>query len=155
MFVQSSHFIMLAFFTFLVLVAAVNASFGGNLNYRSPSERHPSLGINIHKVAKRNDPASTWEFSQLNFAHGVASGDPYNTSVILWTRAAPTSDNDQSNITVSGYAPLYNHDTERYVSASASPVCVEYAVASDPSLESIVDFGIVYTSSDIDYTIKV
>lgn len=126
-----------------------------NINYRSPSEHHPSLGISIHKVVKRNDPQSPWNPADLNFTHGVASGDPYPESVILWTRISPTSDNDQSNITVSGYVPLYNHETPQYVSVSKAPVCVEYTVALDETLTDVVDSGTAYTSSDVDYTVKV
>jgi hypothetical protein len=76
---------------FLSLATAAFASFAGNLNYRSPSHHHPSLGVSIRKVAARNTPTAPWDPAQLNFTHGVASGDPYDTSVILWTRAAPTS----------------------------------------------------------------
>lgn len=68
---------------------------------------------------------------------------------------SPTSDNDQSNVTVSGYVPLFNHETEQYVSVSTAPVCVDYRVASDEALTDVVTSGTVYTSSDIDYTIKV
>lgn len=68
---------------------------------------------------------------------------------------SPTSDNDQSNVTVSGYVPLYDHETEQYVSVSTAPVCVDYTVASDEALTDIVDSGTVYTSSDVDYTVKV
>lgn len=126
-----------------------------NINYRSPSEHHPSLGVSIHKVVKRNDPQSPWDPLQLNFTHGVASGDPFPESVILWTRISPTSDNDRSNTTVSGYVPLYNHDTQQYVSVSKAPVCVDYIVASDENLTTVVDSGTAYTSSDVDYTVKV
>lgn len=126
-----------------------------NINYRSPSEHHPSLGVSIHKVVKRNNPQSPWDPVQLNFTHGVASGDPYSESVILWTRISPTSDNDQSNATVSGYVPLYNHETQQYVAVSKAPVCVEYTVAADEDLTDVVDSGTAYTSSDIDYTVKV
>lgn len=31
-----------------------SASWVNNLNYRSPSEHHPGLGISLHKVNKRN-----------------------------------------------------------------------------------------------------
>lgn len=146
---------MLHLLSILSFVAAASASFSTNLNYRSPSHNHPSLGLAIHKIQKRNDPATAFRPDQLNFTHGVASGDPYPRSVILWTRIAPTSDNDRSNVTVSGYVPLYNHDTEQYVRASTAPVCVEYSVATDEALSSVVDSGTAYTSSDIDYTVKV
>lgn len=139
----------------LALAGAVQASWTSNINYRSPSEHHPSLGVSINKVVKRNDLQSPWDPATLNFTHGVASGDPYPDSVILWTRVSPVLDNDKSNATVSGYVPLYNHDTQEYVSLSKAPICVEYKVASDEGLGDVVDSGTIYTSSDIDYTVKV
>lgn len=145
----------LHFFFAAASAALASASWTKNLNFRSPSEHHPGLGIAINKVVKRNDPTAPWNPAQLNFTHGVASGDPYPTSVILWTRAAPMQDNDKSNITVSGFVPLFSHETEQYVSVSKAPVCVQYKVSEDRNFEDIVDEGEVYTSSDIDYTIKV
>ena len=139
----------------LPLASIASASWSGNLNYRSPSEHHPALGISIHKVVKRNDPQSSYDTATLNFTHGVASGDPYPNSVILWTRVAPQSDNSQSNLTVTGYAPLYDHDNEKYVQVSKAPICVEYKVTLDKNLTSTVDSGKVYTSSDVDFTVKV
>lgn len=146
---------MVKFIAFLSLACSATASFVSNLNYRSPSHFHPGLGVSIRKVAARNTPSAAWNASQLNFTHGVASGDPYDTSVILWTRAAPSMDDDRSNITVSGYVPLYSHETEEYVKASKAPVCVDYKVATDAAMKSCVDSGTVYTSSDIDFTVKV
>ena len=64
-------------------------------------------------------------------------------------------DDDTSNITVEGYVPLYSHETAEYVKASTAPVCVQYKVAKDSNLKNIVDSGTIYTSSDIDYTVKV
>ncbi|ORY05895.1 phosphodiesterase/alkaline phosphatase D precursor [Clohesyomyces aquaticus] len=139
----------------LSLVALASANWARNINYRSPSEHHPSLGISIRKVVKRNNLQSRWDPARLSFTHGVASGDPYPNSVIIWTRVGPSSDNDKSNTTVSGYVPLYNHDTEEFVSVSKAPVCVGYKVASDKALGNVVDSGKIYTSSDIDYTVKV
>lgn len=136
-------------------VSVASASWTKNINYRSPSEHHPSLGTAINKVVKRNDYKTSWNPAQLNFTHGVASGDPYPDSVILWTRVSPTNDNDKSNVTVSGYVQLYDHDNEKFVSVSKAPVCVEYKVASDKQLSDVVDSGKVYTSSDVDYTVKV
>jgi len=123
-----------------------------NLNYRSPSEHHPGLGISLHKVNKRNTPEKKFTADQLNFTHGVASGDPTSDSVILWTRASPMVDNVASNSTVSGYAPLYGHGTQQ---VSTAPVCVEYKVAKTPDFKEVASCGKAYTSSDIDYTVKV
>lgn len=137
------------------MASIASASWTRNVNYRSPSEHHPSLGISIHKVVKRNTPGSAYDPASLNFTHGVASGDPYPNSVILWTRVGPTSDNDHSNVTVSGYAGLFNHDTEKYVKVSKAPICVQYKISEDKDLAHCADEGTVFTSSDIDYTVKV
>lgn len=51
--------------------------------------------------------------------------------------------------------PLYNHDTDVYVKASKAPVCVGYKVATDSAMKNSVDEGTIYTSSDIDFTVKV
>ncbi|KAJ9659998.1 hypothetical protein H2201_007103 [Coniosporium apollinis] len=117
------------------------------------------MGVDIPKVAKRSLQArtdsSSWDPNQLNFTHGVASGDPYPHSVILWTRISPMLENDRSNATVEGTVPLYNHDTEQYIRASSNPVCVEYRVAGDQGFSDVADHGTAYTTSDIDYTVKV
>lgn len=142
----------------LVLQLSVRAiaSYTGNINYFSPSQHHPSLGISIRKVAARHYANSPWDPRELNFTHGVASGDPYEDSVILWTRAAPIgSDNDRSNITVSGYVPLYDHETEKYVQASTAPVCLEWKISETDDMGEVINSGNAYTSSDIDYTVKV
>lgn len=140
----------------LWLASAASAAFVHNLNYFSPSLHHPSLGVSIGKVAKRTFDAPSWDPSKLNFTHGVASGDPYETSVILWTRIAPTSDNDRSNVTVKGTVPLYDHDNEYYVSKSQAPICVEWTISADESgTKDPLSCGQVYTSSDVDYTVKV
>ncbi|KAL1610107.1 hypothetical protein SLS60_001772 [Paraconiothyrium brasiliense] len=143
--------------TVLSLTSVVTAAFHTNLNYASPSRRHPSLGIDLPKVAKRSSAlrARTWDPSALNFTHGVASGDPLPNAVILWTRISPTTKNDASNVTVEGNVPLYNHDTETYIKASSNLVCVEYQIGADKNFSAIVDKGTVYTTSDIDYTVKV
>ena len=139
------------------LVFSTCASFNNNLNYRSPSRRHEALGIDVIKVAKRTltKRAAPWNPTQLKFTHGVASGDPYPRSVIIWTRVAPSSESDQSNITVSGYVPYYSHETEQYIKASPNPVCVEYRIGSDDEFSSVVEKGTAYTTSDIDFTVKV
>ncbi|KAJ0365487.1 hypothetical protein COL154_004342 [Colletotrichum chrysophilum] len=139
----------------LALAITASAAFTGNLNYLSPSKHHASLGISIRKVAKRTYANSPWDPAKLNFTHGVASGDPYDDSVILWTRVAPNMDNDKSNVTVSGYVPLYDHSTDTYVQKSDSPVCIDWKIATDDKLATVVDSGTAYTTSDVDFTVKV
>lgn len=149
---------------FLTLVACADvaaSSYANNLNYRSPSHNHPGLGVAIHKVNKRHAGSPPRSASELNFTHGVASGDPYPHSIILWTRCAPTKDDVDDNSTVSGDVPLYNPvpiqepAVEKPPPASKAPICVKYQVAKDKALTKVVDSGTAYTSSDVDYTLKV
>ncbi|KAJ9266753.1 hypothetical protein DTO212C5_6180 [Paecilomyces variotii] len=150
---------MLLSLSLLVLSASsATASYAGNLNYRSPSHNHPGLGISIQKVVRRSDPRLEFDSSHLNFTHGVASGDPYPNSVILWTRCAPTFDNVNNSKSTSGLVPLYNPVPiwEDGVSpVSKAPVCLDYRVAKDHEFKHVVVSGVVFTSSDIDYTVKV
>jgi alkaline phosphatase D len=139
----------------LALASLAAASWTQNINYRSPSEHHPGLGISLHKVNKRNTPDKQFTASQLAFTHGVASGDPYPNSVILWTRAAPAqyaNHSVDSNATVSGYVPLYWHGP---VQVSTAPVCVDFKVSKTKDFKHIESKGTAYTSSDIDFTVKV
>ena len=69
-------------------------------------------------------------------------------------------DDVDDNSTVSGYKPLFNpvpihNDTDEHLPPSTSPVCLEYKVASDKDMKKVADSGKAYTSSDIDYTMKV
>ncbi|KAL8814739.1 MAG: hypothetical protein Q9223_006057 [Gallowayella weberi] len=134
------------------------AFYDGNLNYHSPSRRHPNLGIDIPLVSRRSFKRGAIAFkpSELNFTHGVASGDPYPSSVILWTRIAPSLVSSNSDVTVKGPVPLYNHDTETYIKADANPVCVDWSIRQAASNSTVsVSSGRAYTTGDIDYTVKV
>jgi len=125
---------MLAF-ALLASALCAQAFFDSNINYDSPSRRHDPLGIHLHKVEKRFDDhklVARGASPAVNFTSGVASGDPLPSSVILWTRLAPIS-----NETV------------------ASPICVTYQVSSSQSMSDTIDKGTAYTSSDVDYTVKV
>ncbi|PNS18224.1 Alkaline phosphatase D [Sphaceloma murrayae] len=139
----------------LSLAATTLASWTSNINYRSPSEHHPGLGISLHKVNKRNVPGTQIRPSQLNFTHGVASGDPYPESVIIWTRASPMFANVDDNSTVTGTVPLFGHGIYNKSGVTTAPICVEYKLSEDDTFSHLADSGVVYTSSDIDYTVKV
>ncbi|KAB5543076.1 PhoD-like phosphatase [Coniochaeta sp. 2T2.1] len=139
----------------LSLAGGALASFTGNINYFSPSLNHPELGVSIRKVAARTYAKSPWDPKVLNFTHGVASGDPYEDSVILWTRIAPTSDNDKSNVTVSGHVDLFSHEVDDYIKASKAPVCVDWKISTTKDLKTLANSGTAYTSSDVDFTVKV
>ena len=153
---RSSTFLSVA----SLLVGSATASFDGNLNYHSPSRRHSGLGINVPLVSRRSwkRQDNGYEPSQLNFTHGVASGDPLANSVILWTRIAPSVESNKSNVTVEGVVDLYSHETEAYIKQDANPICVDWKVyeadGDEPSDNAVAE-GKAYTTSDIDFTLKV
>ncbi|KAF2968150.1 hypothetical protein GQX73_g5429 [Xylaria multiplex] len=147
------------FVALLLQATIVRGDFDGNLNYVSPSRRHPSLGIDVPHVSRRSLKRDNIAYApeDLAFTHGIASGDPYSDSIILWTRVAPSSTSDASNVTVEGPVPLYNHDTEVYIEADPSPICIDWAVFPQDGVNgsTVITSGTAYTTSDIDYTVKV
>ncbi|RSM13171.1 hypothetical protein CEP52_002120 [Fusarium oligoseptatum] len=143
-----------------LLATTVLAAFDGNLNYASPSRRHIRLGIDVPLVKRRSMKRGNvlYEHSELEFTHGVASGDPWADSVILWTRVAPSAKSSESTKVVDGTAGHYSHETEKYIKADSHPICLDWDVYdSDPSEGEAkrVTSGRAYTTSDIDYTVKV
>lgn len=136
----------------LVAAAAVDAAFDRNLAYSSPSRRHPSLSVPVSRVAKRQ-AGNLFTPAEVDFTHGVASGDPYEDSVILWTRLAPSSDNAASDLVPEGVVPIY--DDGEGIQPSDKAACVEFKIATDMALTNVVDQGRAYTTSDVDYTVKV
>lgn len=68
------------------------------------------------------------------FTHGVASGDPLSTSVMLWTRAEPSSMNDD--------APVLT-------------LPVDWRVASDDQFQTVVAEGSTTAESESDWTVHV
>ena len=69
------------------------------------------------------------EDTDVEFRHGVASGDPTDSAVILWTRVSP-----QANV---------------------DAVAVDWVLARDPDLDDVVSEGRVSTSARRDWTVKV
>lgn len=141
----------------LLAVAAANGAIAAslhdnNLAYLSPSRRHPSLAVSPGHLAKRQT-SELYAADEVEFTHGVASGDPMPDSVIIWTRLAPSSDNTASDTVPEGLVPIYDHPEAEQPSDKAA--CVEYRVASDEKMSNVVDQGTAHTSSDVDYTIKV
>ncbi|KAI9801598.1 MAG: hypothetical protein M1825_003277 [Sarcosagium campestre] len=137
------------------IIVTATASTSRNLNYGSPSIGHPSLGISLRSLEKRQQSSSGFLTSELNFTHGVASGDPLADTVILWTRVAPTSPKDVSNADVRSAVTLLEHDSNEASPVSNALVCVQFKIARDSDLEKVADSGVAYTSSDIDFTVKV
>ena len=65
----------------------------------------------------------------ISFEHGVASGDPLQRRVILWTRVTPAS--------------------------RPRSVLVRYEVATDSQMRYVVERGVLRTDPEQDYTVKV
>ncbi len=70
------------------------------------------------------------------FAHGVASGDPRPSSVVIWTRVTPTS----ASTPGSGSGPV---------------VPVQWQVSTNPRFRRVVRSGRVRTGPGRDHTVKV
>ncbi|PWN46632.1 hypothetical protein IE53DRAFT_18607 [Violaceomyces palustris] len=68
----------------------------------------------------------------LTFPYSVASGDPYDTSAILWTHPVPTQE-------------------------TSDPICLRYQTSKsrDFSKADIADSSYAWTTSDVDYSYKV
>lgn len=66
---------------------------------------------------------------------------------------------DKSNVTVEGTVELYSHEREKYIKMSDSPICVDWRIGTDPeglfACKGVKTKGRAYTTSDIDFTIKV
>ena len=58
---------------------------------------------------------------------------------------------------MSGFVPLFYHGptSDEIQAGSRAPICVDWKVACDEGLTRVVASGTVFTSSDIDYTVKV
>lgn len=72
--------------------------------------------------------ATTVDEALAPFYHGVASGDPLPTAVIIWTRVTPATEGE---------------------------VSVRWRVATDPALTNIVATGTTAARAERDYTVKV
>ncbi|THH31130.1 hypothetical protein EUX98_g3043 [Antrodiella citrinella] len=78
-----------------------------------------------------------YSFSLFERWYTVASGDPFDTSVLLWTRAAPVS-------TASGEVP-----------DQSVPVCVSFKIFNNQKLIGRpIDSGEAFTTYDVDFTVK-
>ncbi|MGB0167041.1 MAG: alkaline phosphatase D family protein, partial [Luteibaculum sp.] len=76
------------------------------------------------------DPRLKIESKYAPFYHGVASGDPLEDRVIIWTRVSP-------------------------LNALAKEALVKWRIATDPELEHLVQEGEFLTGEFRDFTVKV
>ncbi|KAL0946852.1 hypothetical protein HGRIS_013019 [Hohenbuehelia grisea] len=119
-----------------------------NLAYRSPYSDHPQLAHDLRAISRRhskharrqNQDASpfTDEHYPTFYGGDLSNGDPFDTSVLLWTRAFPLA-------TSAGVLP-----------DQSVPVCVSFKISTSPNLDDpIIDSGEAFTSYDVDFTVKV
>ncbi|MCH8180532.1 MAG: alkaline phosphatase D family protein [Proteobacteria bacterium] len=92
------------------------------------------------------------------FQHGVASGDPLQDRVILWTRVTPrpesapdASDNREED----REAHDVRHDGDQDDDRRNGKVMVHFVVALDPQFKRLVTRGHVKTGAERDHTVKV
>ncbi|KAK0483555.1 PhoD-like phosphatase-domain-containing protein [Armillaria novae-zelandiae] len=152
---------------FLCLGATATRLLERNLAYKSPFLDVPQLGHDIDALHKRHvqhvrrqiQDAGKFDdehyvtfyggdFSNspfiwsggLNFTHaGKKLGDPFDNSVLLWTRAVPLSSSGSSELP-----------------DQSVPICLSYQVFRSADLSgSPVDSGEAFTSYDVDWTVKV
>jgi alkaline phosphatase D len=74
-------------------------------------------------------PAVAQTSGKAAFSHGVASGDPFGDSVLLWTRVTPTD--------------------------ASGRLAVRWTLASDAALKTIVAKGETVTDAGCDFTVKI
>lgn len=115
---------------FLLLLIALMATDAG---LYAQDYRNDMLGTWRTRSAGYEPVASPREVTQLDprlapFYHGVASGDPLQDGVVLWTRVTPIA---------------------------AGPVTVQWRIATDTALQQVVRQGEVTTSAERDYTVKI
>lgn len=77
-----------------------------------------------------SDKAIAQNIVPIHFNHGVASGDPLQRSVIIWTRVTPKDNNYKGDITVN------------------------WQISEDENFSKIVNEGTFYTNQERDFTVK-
>ncbi len=85
---------------------------------------------NIHHSRAKSEQADSLPFNPdyAPFYHGIASGDPLNDRVIIWTRITPTDEN---------------------------PIEGTWQMATNPEMTDIVQTGNFSTDASRDYTVKI
>lgn len=95
---------------------------------RAGVSRRLALGLGLSGgLAACATPTPAYQ-GRVNFAHGVASGDPLADRVVIWTRVTPETD---------------------------GPVPVRWVVARDRDLTRVIRSGVFTTDSSRDHTVKV
>lgn len=89
------------------------------------------VGAVVAVTGASNNKANAQNIVAIGFNHGVASGDPLQKKIIIWTRVTPIESNYKGDITVN------------------------WAMSEDDTFESIVNEGAFSTNQARDFTVKV
>ncbi|KAI0780724.1 PhoD-like phosphatase-domain-containing protein [Trametes elegans] len=150
----------------LCISASATELFDRNLAYSSPFVNAPHLSHNTRSIQARHAEyvkrqlsdtessdgfedehyptfyggdfsSSPWIYNGgINFTHSGEVGDPFDNSVLLWTRAVPIGPRLPSDVSI--------------------PVCVSFKIFDNPTLAGRpLDSGDAFTSYDVDFTLKV
>ncbi|SCV70899.1 BQ2448_3661 [Microbotryum intermedium] len=118
---------------------SIPAALQSNLAYRSPSLNVRALEVDTGVVFSKKRWTNTFS-GNLSFPFGVASGDPYSDSTVLWTMPR-------------------KFDPEGLYGGNAyPPICLLWVVAPTNSsfkIEDSVQHGYVQTTVDIGFSVKV
>lgn len=109
------------------LLLYVSVAFGQSLP-DSPIRDWSVRTATFEQPDSKRTEVTTVDEALAPFYHGVASGDPLPTAVIIWTRVTPTTEGD---------------------------VPVRWRVATDPALTNVVATGTATARAERDYTVKV
>ena len=90
------------------------------------------------------------------FQHGVASGDPLQDRVILWTRVTPRVEaTDTATATTQASAERDADEREDDDARRDGKVMVHFVVALDPTFKRLVTRGHFKTGPERDHTVKI
>merc|ERR1719295_1525039 len=151
----------LAFLSILVNTAesSLQSSFTDNVAFDGP--------FGSHDGANRRRLQELWEFNgsfygtDIEFYHGVASGEPTDTDALIWTRVTPPFQdqygmdrNDTFNATqLDEMKSLYHTLAVQWV-ISSTPESIDFnCTRFNGSGDTLC--GTTLTSMDVDYTVKV
>eukprot|EP01084_Bolivina_argentea_P184024 317469_1 len=138
--------LLIAILTALILNSIQSKQLTYNLNYNGP--------FNTNKQPFRRKLIDDTLSEDVLFYHGVASGDPSDTDLVIWTRITPPYQ-DKYALDID----TFNITTLNDLKTKYATILVHYAISTS---QDSINFecsdgscGVVETSNDIDYTVKV
>jgi alkaline phosphatase D len=93
--------------------------------------------------------------TRFRFIHGVASGDPLSTAIILWTRVTPELPASPAVVDVLGSGEGPSDGGAEGLEPPVTRVRVQWCLALDEDLTRVVQEGVAETDSARDFTVKI